>query len=217
MKKIILLGFLISGAVLAGEQGFIPCSKDSIRLQARSLELAKIVSDDQSDRKDWQSLTIPQMLEVAKRDLTRRKRVGEIFGEGCFVSSKDFAAAALVFQHGDTPEHFYQTFIWAKRAVDLGDSSQKTLMALGVDRYLVNIGQKQLFGSQAYQPQGQICYCLNTVEKTFPESLRVQYSRPLNDIYTWLAELNKGHNCNANVECNDHLKDTPAGSVPGFW
>jgi hypothetical protein len=39
------------------------------------------------------------MQEMVKNDVLRRKRVGEIFGEGCFSKAQDFAAAALVYQH----------------------------------------------------------------------------------------------------------------------
>ena len=60
---------------------------------------------------------------MLEHDLIRRKRVGEIFGEGCFKTAKDYSAASLIFQHGDTPDHYYQA-LWANRAVELGDISQ---------------------------------------------------------------------------------------------
>ncbi len=121
------------------------------------------------------------MIEVQKRDETRRKRVGEIFGEGCFSTSEDYAAAALVYQHGDTPDHFFQTYIWSKRAV-------------------VNTGHKQLFGSQAMRPgpTESTCWCLDQIEKTFPDKRR------------------KGKTC-PNIECEAKLKPSPKGTVPGFW
>ncbi len=112
----------------------MPCQADKARLEIRSKELTAIVQADQDDRKNWERKTEGEMIEIAKRDVVRRKRVGEIFGEGCFSKSSDYYAAALVYQHGDTPDHFFQTFVWSKRAVELGDPSQKRLMALGIDR-----------------------------------------------------------------------------------
>ena len=59
-----------------------------------------------------------------------------------FKLAHDYSAAALVNQHGDVPDHFFQTFIWSKRAVELGDLTQKHTTALGLNRHLVNIGPK---------------------------------------------------------------------------
>ena len=196
---------------------FIPCQQDKERLALRSKELADIEHADQEDRKNFQSMTPEQMMEMSRRDELRRKRVGEIFGEGCFSKAQDFASAAIVYQHGNAPEHFLQTFLWAKRAVELGDLKQKRLMALGIDRYLVNIGHMQLFGSQANKAHSDICYCMQQVEKSFTDNLREQYAKQtLKEAFRWIKELNQGKSC-PNKECTTVLKPTPKGTVPGFW
>lgn len=116
--------------------------------------------DDQKNREDFEThpeipVTQDKVIAMGRRDLKRRKRVGEIFAEGCLKTADDFAAAAMIFQHGTSPDHFYQTFVWSKRGVDLGDDKQKKLVALAVDRYLVNIGHKQLFVSPHFvNPSG---------------------------------------------------------------
>lgn len=159
------------------------------------------------------------MITVAKRDESRRKRVGEIFGEGCFSKAEDYSAAALVFQHGDAPDHFFQTYVWAKRAVELGDPSQKRVMAMGIDRYLVNIGRKQLFGTQATKPDTRAgtCWCLQAVQPGFPEALRKKYAgKSYAEALAWVGELNRGKDCLAR-ECSRVLKPSPRGSVPGIW
>lgn len=195
------------------------CLEDKPRQEYRSQELAKIVAADQEDRKDWDKKTADEMREVQKRDTKRRKRIGEIFGEGCFSKAEDYAAAALVYQHGNTPDHFYQTFIWSKRAVDLGDENQKRLMALGIDRYLVNIGQKQLFASQANKPnfKADTCWCFEPIESSFPDSLRKEISgKNLAEQVEWLKQLNDGKMCEK-TECQKDLKPSPRGTIPGFW
>ena len=159
------------------------------------------------------------MTEVARRDVVRRQRIGEIFGEGCFSKAEDYAAAALVYQHGDVPDHFYQTFLWSKRAVELGDENQKRMMALGIDRYLVNIGQKQLFGSQATLPdfKPETCWCLQKIEQSFPDKRRKEIAgKSLSEAFLWLKELNQGKTCQS-LECAAELKPSPKGTVPGFW
>lgn len=198
---------------------FSPCLQDKPRLALRSQELQAIVQADQAERSQWDKKTADEIVDVAKRDEDRRKRVGEIFGEGCFSSPADYAAAALVFQHGETPDHFLQTYLWAKRAVDLGDVTQKRLMALGIDRYLVHSGHKQLFGSQATKPElkAESCWCLQAVEKRFPDRLRREIAgKSYAEAAGWLKELNAGKAC-PNKECSAALKPSPRGTVPGFW
>lgn len=215
----LILLFFISSCTSAQTGNYIPCSQDLRRLEARSKELAQIVKDDQHDRENFSSKTPEEMQEMVKHDVVRRKRVGEIFGEGCFSKAKDFAAAALVYQHGDVPEHFFQTFIWAKRAVELGDPTQKRMMALGIDRYLVNIGKKQLFGSQATKDglTAEACWCLQQVEESFPDHLRKSHTgKSLKEAMEWVQELNAGKSC-PDQQCTKELQSSPKGTVPGFW
>lgn len=211
--------FLIFGCVSAPSiaqtsTSFIPCDQNSDRQKLRSKELQEIVGEDQKDRTspvDWS--------KVQPRDEARRKRVGEIFGEGCFKTAEDYAAAALVYQHGNIPDHFFQTFLWAKRAVELGDSKQKWLMAAGIDRYLTKSGYKQLFATQASKDSADPCFCMEEIESTFPENLRVEYGKKsLKEALEWVDSLNENNpSCKPTKFCQKSFKNSPAGSVPGFW
>jgi len=196
-----------------------PCAQDQARLKARSEELQKIVDADQDDRKDWFHLTQEQMAEVASRDLIRRKRVGEIYGEGCFSLARDYAAAALVYQHSDFSDHYFQTFLWSKQAVELGDPKQKWTMAAGIDRYLTHTGRKQLFATQASKSFQSDCWCLEQIEKTFPAEIRLDYAgKTIEQQLDWVASLNKENpKCKNEGLCKQSLKDSPKGTVPGFW
>ena len=186
----------------------------------RSTELQQIVEADQNARKDF--LTDPKKSldpKIILEDTKRRMRVGEIFGEGCFKSAADYAAAALVFQHGSTPDHFFQTFIWAKRAVELGDLSQKRLMAQGIDRYLLNSGKKQLFASQAFKFEDVGgCWCLQPVERSFPDSKRIELTGvDLDGSLAFIDRLNLGTSCGKATQCPMSLERVPRGTIPGFW
>lgn len=192
----------------------VTCAEDPLKQKARSEELQKIVNEDQKDRVgnvDWS--------KVVARDEARRQRVGAIFGEGCIKSAQDFAAAALVFQHGVVPEHYFQTFLWAKRAVELGDVSQKSLMAKGIDRYLVNTNRRQLFATQASKVNADKCWCLEEVEKTFPEKLRLEYEKmSLEQALKGVDMLNQAEpSCRPAKFCKKGFKESPAGTIPGFW
>ncbi len=206
---------LLLATVLAAPASALSCREDRPRAEARSRELQRLVAKDQADRQD--NALDPGTIE---RDMIRRKRVAEIFGEGCFETAADFAAGALVFQHGDVPEHFLQTFLWAKRAVELGHEKNRRLMALAVDRYLVNTGRKQLFASQASRRMDEPCWCLQPVEKTFPAELRLAYmGETLADKFKWVVAMNAKAACPAENTCaaTPALTDSPAGTVPGLW
>jgi hypothetical protein len=104
------------------------------------------------------------------------------------------------------------------RGVEQGDQSQRDMEALGIDRYLVSIGKKQLFASQASEPGEGACWCLEQVESTFPDAMRLQYvHRSLAEALAWVDTLNVGMACGAARQCDKPLLPTPAGSVPGLW
>jgi hypothetical protein len=187
------------------------------KLQAeKSAELRRLETEDQADRSgsfdqiDWSKVT--------PRDLQRRIAVAGIFAEGCFKTAGDYASAALIFQHGTTADHFYQTFIWANQAVKLGDESQRWLTAAGLDRYLVKTGQKQLFGTQ-FSKAASGNFCIQPVEPSFPEAIRLKYiGKSLSENTAMvLKALGASQSPQAIRDCEPYLKATPRRTVPGFW
>ncbi len=220
MKLILFVIFFTSTHCFASN--YQSCDKDISRLKKRQKEITKIVAKDQEDRVNQYNIPPSKWNAIRKNDLVNRKRIGEIFGEGCLVTAKDFANAALVFQHGDTPDHFWQAFVFAMHAVRLGDKSQKIMAANAIDRYLVqkSIGKKQLFARNATKPTGQKCWCLQQVEKTFPDSLRISFTgKSYKDQLNWIKEINEesGNSSCPATECKDSLSPTPKGSVAGLW
>ena len=112
----------------------------------------------------------------------------------------------------------------SKKAVELGDVKQKRLMVLGVDRYLVSLGYKQLFASQAFMPPHEKCFCMQPVEATFPDTKRKEYmGTSLEDQFKWIEELNsKQPSCGSiekvsKKECDTNLKSPPVNTVPGVY
>lgn len=179
--------------------------------------LQRLAAEDQADRQgdinaiDWSKVT--------PRDIQRRIEVAEIFARGCIVFAADYGAAATVYQHGDTADHAFQTFLWSKRGVELGDPTQKWWLAAGLDRYLVRIGQKQLFATQFYKSNQEPCWCMEQVEETFSDTRRMEYAKKnLNQALEFLKELNKKMpSCEIVKYCTRSLMPSPAGTVPGFW
>lgn len=193
------------------------CFTNPNRQKHESERLQKLAAEDQADRQgdinsiDWSKVT--------PRDIQRRIEVAEIFARGCITSAADYGAAATIYQHGDTADHAYQTFLWSKRGVDLGDPTQKWWLAAGLDRYLVRTGQKQLFATQFSKHGQDSCWCMEQVEETFSDMRRVEFSKKnLNQALDFLKELNKNMpSCGDIRYCTTDLKSSPAGTVPGFW
>jgi hypothetical protein len=214
---------LLSGLSLATatdrkpQNRFVSCPNDPEKLVLRSAELQDIVKADQADRQlpgnkiDWG--------KVAPADEARAKRVAEIFAEGCFHSAKDYAAAALVFQHGVVPDHYYQTYLWTKKAIELGDETQKQLMVDAIDRYLISLGYKQLFGAQSYRDRPPGCHCLAPVESKFADKKRIEIcGSSLDKRISSLQDENKGNSsCKSVLYCDMNLKTPPKGTFPGIW
>ncbi len=197
---------------------FFPCSDRPEQYAKASAELQKLEAEDQADRQG--SINEIDWPKVAPRDLDRRIKVAKFFAEGCFRDGKDYAAAAMVYQHGNTADHSFQAFIWAKRATDLGTLGEnKWLMAAALDRFLVRSGQKQLFATQYAKDTGSECWCLEPVELSFPENRRVEYGKKsLQQALETTKMFDADPKACTTVQyCKHDLKPSLAGTVPGFW
>lgn len=193
------------------------CFYNKERQKLRSLELIALAKADQDERKTY-DLTNPELVKkLVLHDVKRRKRVGALFGEGCIQTANDYAAAAIIYIHGDTPDHYFQSYFWAQKAYLIGNEDGQEIMPRAIDRYLLSIHKKQLFGTQAQAASNDSCYCIPAIEASFPDSLREQFKTPtIAEQLQMLAKLNQGKDC-PQSECDLPLDDTPKGSVPGFW
>ena len=117
----VIFGFLVTSSGLASENAtkYKNCIDDAVRLAKRSSELQRIVKADQDDRENWEEVfrNPRHATRLQRRDEARRREVAEIFGEGCFKDAKDYSAAALVYQHGNTADRYYQAFILVQEGI----------------------------------------------------------------------------------------------------
>ncbi len=111
-----------------------------------STELKGIYEADQKDREG--SVGAVDWTVVGPRDASRRKRVRELIDSGSLRTGKDYERAAMVFQHGDTPEDILFAHVLAVTALGKGGLSARWLAAASLDRYLHRLGQPQVFGTQ---------------------------------------------------------------------
>ena len=108
-------------------------------------EMTKMFEADQGARTgggpiDWDKLNA--------EDEARRVRVKAMLEQGLLKSGGDLKRAAFIFQHGDKPEHYLLAHTLAVAAVAAGDADARWIAAATLDRYLQQIGQPQIYGTQ---------------------------------------------------------------------
>ncbi|MCK5125191.1 MAG: hypothetical protein KAR42_02950 [candidate division Zixibacteria bacterium] len=114
-------------------------------LQSINRELYLTYREDQGDRKsggDWSN--------IIQRDAERRELVYEMLDSGLVKASDDYFHAAMIFQHGVDSSDYSLAHELALKAValDTTNAIAKWLAAASKDRYLLNIGQSQIYGTQ---------------------------------------------------------------------
>ncbi len=119
-------------------------TKSQAAEQSTNSEMTAIFEADQAARKgpdiDWATVTI--------EDATRRKRIGELLDAGELHSGDDFYHAAFIFQHGGAPSDYLKAHALALVAVARGKETATWIAAATLDRYLMAIGQPQIYGTQ---------------------------------------------------------------------
>ncbi len=161
-------------------------------------------------------MSADQLSDLMSRDASRREQVVELSRMGCINTAEDYKAAALVFQHGESPSDYYRSYEWSKKGVAMGDTSQKSMVAMSLDRYLVKSGIKQLFGTQATKDPGASCWCIEQIEEKFPDEKRLEYTgNRIKDQEFWVNQLNAGRNCKS-LQCERSLNSTPDEYIRGL-
>lgn len=142
-------------------------------------ELKALVEADQAARSagpngniDWKT--------VAVQDAERRKRVLEIAGKGGLREAEDYFGAALVFQHGDNPEDYERAHQWCLKALELDPEhpSARWLAAATKDRYLMNTGKPQLYGTQYRRDNATGKWYLYEVDPSVTDDDRAEWDVP---------------------------------------
>jgi hypothetical protein len=139
----------------------------------------------------------------------RRAQVRKLLDEGKLTSGEDFSDAALIFQHGQTPEEFLFAHVLAVEALIRGDSADKWLAAATLDRYLQAVNRPQIFGTQypgvkaaGNTPKPQVDPHVMNIQRTqqpydaklLPESVRQDFCVPdVSQQEKNLAIFNTGH------------------------
>ncbi|HKO61752.1 MAG TPA: hypothetical protein VJV03_11375 [Pyrinomonadaceae bacterium] len=119
-------------------------------------ELLRMHNEDQADRSPADGKAI-DWSTVAPRDKARLARTKELYHENQLTTANDYYHAALILQHGTVPEDFLLAHEFCVVAISKGKNDKHTrwLAAASEDRFLMNIGRPQRFGTQYLSAPGQ--------------------------------------------------------------
>lgn len=128
------------------------CSVTSAAQQPEdNAKLTELYKVDQASRQggaiDWAKLN--------REDEARRIEVHRMLDAGEVRTGTDYYHAAMIYQHGQTPDEYLLAHVLAMDAVARGSSEGKWLSAATLDRYLRSIWQPQVFGTQFQTRPGQ--------------------------------------------------------------
>jgi hypothetical protein len=114
---------------------------------------------------------------VEPQDRARRQRTRQLLDAGALQSGDDYWHAAFVFQHGGEPNDYLLAHTLALVAIARGRPDATWIAAATLDRYLQDIGQKQIYGTQYRIPPGEAAtqepYDRTLISDALREALRV--------------------------------------------
>jgi hypothetical protein len=140
-------------------------------------ELQALFEQDQADRRAFEQLDHEQIQQMLQRDRVRRQRVEELIGSEGLQVPEDYFHAAMVFQHGETLEDYWQAHELAGRGAELGHPGCRWLSAAAYDRWLMNQGKPQKYGTQ-YTTRDDGPYRLWDVDPNTTDEERAAWNVP---------------------------------------
>lgn len=133
-----------------------------------------------------------EVSKVLKKDADRRRIVHLSIGGHFLRTPDDYYHAAMVMQHGTTPEDLALARDLAKRATDIdpAHSNARWLYAAATDRYLQRTGKPQIYGTQYRSVDGR--WTLDPFDqKAIDDEERARWAVPsLAERLRFIEELN---------------------------
>jgi hypothetical protein len=155
-------------------------------------ELGRLCDEDQSDRTPPKGKSI-DLAFIGPRDKARLKRVKELYRQNLLHTANDYDCAATVLQHGEVPEDFLLAHEFWVVAISKGKNDHDTLSlaAASEDRFLMNIGRPQRFGTQLRSEDNGPIRLYPIDGGVSDELRRLMIGHSLAEIKAKAAEMNK--------------------------
>ncbi|HEY0414722.1 MAG TPA: hypothetical protein VGD66_16440 [Allosphingosinicella sp.] len=115
-------------------------------------QMTQIFAADQAARQDWSKA---DRGAVARDDAARLAGTTALLRSGALRSGEDFYHAAFLFQHGEQADDYLLAHSLALIAIARGRSDATWIAAASLDRYLLKIGRKQVYGTQYQSAPGE--------------------------------------------------------------
>jgi hypothetical protein len=133
-----------------------------------------LFTEDQADRMPPAGKLMPSVdwNAVGLRDSARQKRVKELIAADALATGTDYYHAAMVMQHSSAPDDYLLAHDLCVVAISKGEQRGKWLAAASLDRFLMNIGRAQRFGTQFRSTDMDHPVTLYTTDPGVPDSLR---------------------------------------------
>ncbi|UWZ84313.1 hypothetical protein [Occallatibacter riparius] len=163
LAKALTLGFCLLRAVssVTQEQAKLRQSPTVPNLPDVKREILDLVLQDQWDRCIDMFGTDPQVPScriqpaVLEHDAVRHSKARELLAEGKVETGREYFFVALLFQHSGDPNELMLAHVLAVTAASKGFFHAKWMAAATMDRYLLSIGQPQIFGTQSRMENGK--------------------------------------------------------------
>ncbi len=182
--------------VTAEKKHFTPLTTKRAQEPARmtpaevSEELARLFAEDQSDRTppppgliDWDV--------VGPRDSVRLARVKQMCQGQHLTTGMDHYHAAMILQHAHEPDDYLLAHELCVVAISQGVEQAKWLAAASEDRYLMNMGRPQRFGTQYRADLRGKNWSLYSVDPEFSDGMRRAFNVPtLSEAQAYLEKMN---------------------------
>ena len=153
---------------------------------------------EQMYKADQEARNIPGVIDdqtwdiIEKGDLQRRQQVTAMIKNNELRAPIDFYHAAMIFQHGDKQDDFWQAHILAKESVKRGYEQAKWLTAATYDRWLMSQKKPQKYGTQ-YTWNGQ-SYQLYEYDPQTTDQERIDMNVPvLKEQLEWAKKIPQQH------------------------
>ena len=189
-SKALLALAVVSSLFLLQYTNAKPRSQQTV---ADNAELLRLHNEDQADRTPPDGKAI-DWSKVGPRDQARLERTKQLYKENQLNTANDYYHAALILQHGRVPEDFLLAHEFCVVAISKGknDKATRWLAAASEDRFLMNIGRPQRFGTQYQAYPANAPYKLYKVDEGVTDELRRQMNTPtLAEAKQREVELNK--------------------------
>ncbi len=141
MRRLLPLMLLVTPVAGTGQTFQPPPSPDD------NARLTALFDADQHDRMPPAGQAI-DWSKVGPADEARQAEVRKMLDTGAVKTGTDYYHAAFVYQHGDTSKDYLLAHTLAMTAMAKGRADAGWIAAATLDRYLQNVGQSQVYGTQ---------------------------------------------------------------------